>query len=123
MNKRSNKPMYEISGNSEKSRLFGERPEREERRMTFSKVLCIFSDLILAYCLFLTSYSIFKYFDVLTNVNLYVDMGYSTQPDLSYLAYLLPAAFVFAGLTHTFIIIKNDLRTALRSGLSISSSF
>ena len=88
-----------ISSQAEKRRLFAERPENENKRITFSKILCIFSDALLVYCIVLSSISIYSYFKVLeSSVNEYT----SVMPDLSFIGYIIPAAFVFAGLTHTF---------------------
>lgn len=107
--------MVEVSTKKQKMRLFGERSVREERRITFSKVLCIFSDAILAYCMFLTTYSIFKYFSILDgDSSSYMVEGFSTQPDLSFLGFLLPAAFVFAGLTHTFYYNKERFANCIK---------
>ena len=98
----------------ETAKLFGVRPQ-DQRRISFSKILCLFSDGLLAYCLFLTTYSIFRYFKVLEDMSyLGAEMGYSTQPDLSFLAYLLPAAFVFAGLTHTFYYNKERFANCIK---------
>lgn len=105
-----------IGEQSEKDRLFGGKdPERSSNRITFSKVLCIFSDALLAYCLFLTTLSIFKYFEAVEMVATQADMGYNAiLPDLNYLAFLLPAAFVFAGLTHTFYYNKERFANCIR---------
>ena len=103
-----------IGEQTETARLFGERPQTLRDRITFSKVLCIFSDVLLAYCLFLTTFSIVKYFNVLETFAGSMEMGYSTQPDLSFLAYLLPAAFVFAGLTHTFYYNKERFANCIK---------
>ena len=103
-----------IGETQEKERLFGENPQFTERHLTFSKILCIFSDGLLAYCLVLTTYSIIKYFKVLGEMAYLGDMGYTTQPDLSFLAYLLPAAFVFAGLTHTFYYNKERFANCIK---------
>lgn len=103
-----------VGGEQDKARLFGERPLKEEKRVTFSKILCIFSDFLLAYCLGLTTYSIVKYFKLLDSWSEMAEVGYSTQPDLSFLAYLLPAAFVFAGLTHTFYYNKERFANCIK---------
>ena len=104
--------VYTIGGKQDQQRLFGERPQKGSSWVTFSKVLCIFSDVLLAYCLFLTSYSVFKYFDIVSSAG---ETGYGTvQPDLSFLAYLLPAAFVFAGLTHTFYYNKERFANCIK---------
>jgi len=88
---------YSIGPGNDARRMFGERPQKRGiKGLTFSKVLCIFSDVLLAYCLFLTSYAVFKYFNLIQSEEV------MKQPELSFLGYLLPAAFVFAGLTHTF---------------------
>ena len=112
------KKVETIGEQSEKERLFGggSDPVKEGKRITFSKVLCIFSDVLLAYCLYLTTYSIFKYFDVLeTQPISNYELGYSAPtPDLSYLAFLLPAAFVFAGLTHTFYYNKERFANCIK---------
>ena len=104
--------VYTIGGQQDQQRLFGERPQKSILKVTFSKVLCVFSDVLLAYCLYLTSYSIFKYFEVLEAAP--GEPGYATQPDLSFLAYLLPAAFVFAGLTHTFYYNKERFANVIK---------
>jgi len=103
-----------IGENTERERLFGENPEFTTPHISFSKVLCIFSDGLLAYCLGLATYSIIKYFRVLSDMAYLGDMGYSNQPDLSFLAYLLPAAFVFAGLTHTFYYNKERFANCIK---------
>lgn len=110
------KQVMTISTQSEKARLFGESgPEKSGRNITFSKVLCIFSDLLLAYCMFLTTYSVVKYFNGFDMMyELGSDMGYSVQPDLSFLGYLLPAAFVFTGLTHTFYYNKERFANCIK---------
>lgn len=108
------RPVTEISEEYDKSKLFGVRQDRSDRRLTFSKVLCIFSDVILAYCLFLTTYSIFEYFSIMNDFSYMQSVGISVQPDLSYLAYLLPAAFVFAGLTHTFYYNKERFANCIK---------
>ena len=104
--------VMDIGEQSEKARLFGEAgPEKEGRKITFSKILCIFSDVLLAYCLFLTTFSIVKYFKLIESVNA---MGGNTTPDLTFLGYLLPAAFVFAGLTHTFYYNKERFANCIK---------
>ena len=109
---------FVISNQTDKAKLFGEAgPEKEGKRVTFSKILCVFSDVLLAYCLALATYSIVKYFDIvqssaLLSVGEYG--GYSTAPDLGFLAFLLPAAFVFAGLTHTFYYNKERFANCIK---------
>ena len=110
MNKQ-NSGVYTIGGQQDQQRLFGERPKKALSWITFSKVLCIFSDVLLAYCLFLTSYSVFRYFEIVSSAG---ETGYGVQPDLSFLAYLLPAAFVFAGLTHTFYYNKERFANCIK---------
>lgn len=104
-----------IGEQSEKERLFGESgPEKDGRKITFSKLLCIFTDVLLAYCLYLTTYSVLSYFQIIRLVNAGDGMGASAVPDLSFLGYLLPAAFVFAGLTHTFYYNKERFANCIK---------
>ena len=103
------KPLV-ISNSSDRRRLFGESPKDEQKRITFSKILCIFSDALLVYCVILASISIYAYFDVIKNS----PSEYGTTPDLSFIGYIIPAAFVFAGLTHTFYYNKERFANCIK---------
>ena len=110
------KNIINIGEQTEKARLFGESgPEKSGNKITFSKILCVFSDLLLAYCLILTTYSIIKYFKIIEAITyIGVETSYAPQFDLGFLAFLLPAAFVFAGLTHTFYYNKERFANCIK---------
>lgn len=107
----SQKP-YSIGPSNDARRMFGERPQKTGAGFTFSKVLCVFSDVLLAYCLIVTTFAIVKYFNIIESVSAAEYAG--ATPDLSFLAYLLPAAFVFAGLTHTFYYNKERFANCIK---------
>ena len=107
------KKPYSIGPSNDARRMFGERPQKSGVGFTFSKVLCVFSDVLLAYCLILTTFVIVKYFNVIEKASA-SEYGGGSTPDLSFLAYLLPAAFVFAGLTHTFYYNKERFANCIK---------
>ncbi len=100
--------MYDVSPDTDKQRLFAEKPQEKEQKFTFSKVLCILSDAILLYSLIISTISIWNYFEVLRTFEGQV------IPDLTFLGYLLPSAFVFAGLTHTFYYNKERFANCIK---------
>ena len=103
-----------IGPDDQNRKLFGARSEKEEKHVTFSKVLCVFSDVLLLYSLILATFAICKYFEIIESWSTSESLGYSTQPDLSFLGFLLPAAFVFAGLTHTFYYNKERFANCIK---------
>lgn len=92
--------------------LFG-KPYKEPKRYTFSKILCLFSNAALAVVLLLAIFSVCFYFYLCNKAMEHPEYA-QVLPDLSFLSFIVPAAFVFTGLTHTFYYNKERFANCIK---------
>ena len=96
----------------EKDFPFGE-IYKDPYAFSFSKILCIFSDIVLVASLILAFASVVWYFRWIDAVSFSENYSGIT-PDLSFLSFLLPSSFALAGLTHTFYYNKERFANVIK---------